>query len=285
MILVYVIHKTVSHYLGSNSTIGAYKYRSEILINYKGSENMSKYKINVSIDEKNYFWIIVQDGRIINKNPTKEELRRISKIVNYNTTNICSECRRQNNITDSSILFPKNAESTANGEWLCPKHRSTKDPYSRNNIIKNLADCRTGNLYDPSNIFGHNCEELTARWRKIKRLSIEKDNYGLPLDHSIDPELGIIETKGRHFDVYQKRWYVAIKISEYEKEYDNMILWCAHEDKDTIEKGYIIPKFEINKRTGIGIRRYPFGYYEQYRIKDEETIKKANDIWRDINGR
>lgn len=35
---------------------------------------MAKYRISVSFDEKNFFWIITQDGRIINRSPTKEAL-------------------------------------------------------------------------------------------------------------------------------------------------------------------------------------------------------------------
>ena len=68
---------------------------------------MIKYKIKVSIDEKNNsFWIVVDDGRFI-RNPTQDDLK-CAKITYYSKDNICPRCREENTITDKSILYPKN---------------------------------------------------------------------------------------------------------------------------------------------------------------------------------
>lgn len=71
-----------------------------------------------------------------------------------------------------------------------------------------------------------------------------------------------------------------------------MILYCLSKDRKYIERIYIIPKDEITKRSSIGIVKNPTDrwgnsitpWYEQYRIKDEKTIKNVNDIWKEIIG-
>lgn len=54
---------------------------------------MSKHRISVSIDGKNFFWIVVDNGKFI-RNPTKED-RMGTKLKCYNKTNICSICRKE----------------------------------------------------------------------------------------------------------------------------------------------------------------------------------------------
>ncbi len=67
---------------------------------------MSRYRISVSIDEKNFFWIVVDNGKFI-RNPIKEDLKG-TKLKSYSKTNICSKCREENRITDNIILYAKN---------------------------------------------------------------------------------------------------------------------------------------------------------------------------------
>lgn len=52
---------------------------------------MAKYKISVSIDEKNFFWIVVDNGKLI-KNPSEGDLKN-AMLKSYNKTNICTKCR------------------------------------------------------------------------------------------------------------------------------------------------------------------------------------------------
>jgi len=56
---------------------------------------MSKYKISVSFDKQNYFWIVTDtrfDPMRLIRNPTEDDLKdAISK--GYNNTNICDRCR------------------------------------------------------------------------------------------------------------------------------------------------------------------------------------------------
>lgn len=80
---------------------------------------MAKYRMSVSIDEKNFFWIVIDNGKFI-RNPTNEDIKK-TKLISYNSTNICPICRKDNNITDKSILYPKNARQIY-GVWYCEIH-------------------------------------------------------------------------------------------------------------------------------------------------------------------
>lgn len=64
-----------------------------------------------------------------------------------------------------------------------------------------------------------------------------------------------------------------------------MICYCADKNGVNIERIYIFPKEEIVKRTGTKITKNPSRgeqWYEKYRVKDEEEIKKVNGIWKKI---
>lgn len=113
------------------------------------------------------------------------------------------------------------------------------------------------------------------------------------IDHSRHPKLGIIDSQCRFYSTKYKRWSFTELARYHNKKIDYIISYCISSDGKTIERIYIFPIKEIVNRIGITILKYDktgnlyiLGWYEQYRIKDEETIKKANDIWREIiNGR
>lgn len=264
---------------------------------------MSKYKISVSIDGENFFWIVVSNQMLI-RNPTKDDLIG-TKVKYYNKTNICSRCREDKNITDKSILYPKNAqrEYDKNGNWnekwlcfRCYRHDhwvnvESKYSDSHNNIIKALSDRRTGNLKDSHNIFGDNCEELTCRWRStvttipVENLNKKLDNYMTSIDHSLDSELGIIQTKGRLYNSYHQMWVFSGLEREWNKIFNYEICYCVSKDGKKIERLYIFPKEEIKKRTSIGIYKNPLRkiqWYEEYRIKDEKILELVNKLWQEI---
>ena len=261
---------------------------------------MSKYRISVSIDEKNFFWIVVNNGKFI-RNPTKEDLME-TKIKSYNLTNICFRCREENRNTDNSILYPGNALRECNekgdwtGIWLChkchDKYERENNPNCLDNIKKSLRDCRTGNL-DPScnTAKSDDFEELTYRWKGAKILSKENDCHNGPLDHSVDSKGKIPQTTGRWYDSYNRYWGFAHFEREWDKIFDYEICYCASKDGKDIERIYEIPfKKEIkDKRDNITIVKNPtdrwgnpiIPWYEKYR-KDEETVKKVNKIWKEI---
>lgn len=178
-----------------------------------------------------------------------------------------------------------------NGEWTgkyicesCHGKKKYRNGETNANLIKEMSDHRTNNL-DPnsSQAKGDKFEELTSKWRGIKMLSKELDNYRLPYDHSRDSELGIIETKGRLYDPIDDNWDATI-FNSHIKEFDYLIFYCANKDGKVIERIYIFPIAEIIERGCVAIYRNPSKglWYEKYRIIDEEIIKKINEIWKEI---
>lgn len=222
---------------------------------------------------------------------------QIEKERQYNETNTCPKIRKDGNIcgnklTPGSVCRERDIYGNLTGIWVCILchniDREHNDPNSRLNIIKSLRDRRTGNLHNDNLIFADNCEELTKRWRGVKNLNKENDNYNSPIDHSRDPELGVVQTKGRRLNIKYQRWQ-AHWIEEHLKEFDNLILYCASQDGYIIERIYIFPWDEVIKSNGITIPKYPSEsrgpyWYENYRVIDENILKEVNNIWRNIIG-
>jgi len=273
---------------------------------------MSKYnkrcKVYVTIDENNSFWIIAESGKIVCRNPTKEELDKVPRIVRYNDSNICPRCREENNISDNSILYPQNAVHDTDkcgkktDEWVCIRHgRRHYGKYNRNssdNIRKSKSGRRTGILDPNSNqALGDDCEEETYRLFGAKRLSVELDNYRLSNDHGPIPEgvsimiegklvdlsNKIPQTRGKSYDSKYGAWIQNLDV-EHNKKFDILIFYCVSEDRKIIERVYIFPKHVLNM-VSIGIYKNPsrgIQWYEKYRITDEVFLNKANEIWRGI---
>lgn len=136
---------------------------------------MSKCKIYVSKDRKNFFWTVIDRQKLI-LNPTEEDLK--TKSISYNKTNICPRCREDEEIngkelTDKSILYPGNVlhDTDKNGkkvnEWVCRihglKHRNKYNPNGNYNLKKLLGNRRTHNQHpDDRNAFGDDCQECTC---------------------------------------------------------------------------------------------------------------------------
>ncbi len=331
---------------------------------------MTNYKSKRPIDGKPPIWIIVDEtGKIVNRNPTTDELKSIEKEPrhprdtrkksteycdicrisfsdaaghsyreydkekNWTGRWICNKCRetyknrgsyeatKRKNYNESrywdrckekfcsrcGISFDKTAghplreydkEGNWTGKWDCINCYEKFDPNSKGNIIKSIGNRRTENL-DPnsSQAKGDIFEELTCRWRStvstvpVENLNKKNDNYtrGTPIDHTIDSELGIIQTQGRLYDPYNTRWSFSGIEREWKKKFDVMICYCANKDKTLIERIYIIPfKKEIkDKRKSIGIYKNPNTWppwYERYRIKDKKILDHVNKIYQMISG-
>lgn len=257
-----------------------------------------KYKSYRFVNGKARWVVVGEIGKIINIDPTKEELKGLYKelTVCHNFDDSCNRCGKK------FISKTDPRREYINEEWtgnrICQscyyitdyKFRKT----NRNNIIKSLANSRTGNLDNNcSTAKGNYFQKLTCVWRstistiRVKDLNIENDNYNTSIDHSIDGELGIIQTKGKYYDPVELVWKQDWK-DEHKKNFNYMIFYCTTSDGKYIERIYIFPKEEIIRRSGIGIYKYSRGklytkgWYEDYRINDENTIKKINEIWYNI---
>lgn len=202
------------------------------------------------------------------------------KYRQYNRTNTCDKCGKELVTGDTLRVHDKDENWT--GIWCCFKCWKKYDPNSNNNIIKSMADRRTGNIdYNCAVAKGDLFEELTCVWKGVKILSKENDRYNGPLDHSRDLTLGLVyQTKGKLYDHIDKSWKQSWK-NEHNKEFDYLISYCTSKDGKIIERIYIFPKEEVVKRSGITIVKNPsrgVQWYEKYRIKDENIINNGKEI-------
>jgi hypothetical protein len=155
-------------------------------------------------------------------------------------------------------------------------------------VKKFLASCRTGNQ-DPnsSNAKGDNILELACKFYELENLNKKYNNYTTSID-CYDPKTGLYhQIQGRNYNSRDGLWFFGNFENEWGKKFENMICICKSKDGKIIERIYKFPKKEIENRTGITIIKNPTPsrgpyWYEQYRVTEEETIKKVNEIWKEI---
>lgn len=158
-------------------------------------------------------------------------------------------------------------------------------PNSRNNIIKSLRDCRTGRQ-DPnsSNAKADKSQELACKLYGWIDLNKKYDNHNYPLD-CLDPNTGLYyQIRGRYYTI-DANWPFTRFDREWNKIFEDMICFCFSKDGKLVERIYKFPENIVKDRRGAGIvRNITKGrqWYEKYRVKDEDELKKANDIWKDI---
>lgn len=218
---------------------------------------------------------------------------------NIPSGNICYKCGTEAKRRETD------KEGNWTGKYLCKKDYERHNSNSNNSIIKSMRNRRLGNLKDPYNILGDNCEELTSRWLGVKRLSIELDSFSrIPLDHTPIPngtiiEIGtklvdlsgkILQTRGSNYRT-SGYWKSGGTLElDWFKEFDYMVLYCISKDGTYVESIYTIPKEEIfnletgESRTAITITNIgnPKTWYEKYRVTNEETLRKVSEIWKQI---
>lgn len=215
-------------------------------------------------------------------------------------TNIkCCICDK-GNLTSKTAIKGEYISEKFRWKWICQSCYNkdySKLPNCRNMLRKLVSNVRTGNQ-DPnsSRAIGDNFQELTCIWRStvsaviVEDLNKKLDNYNTPIDHSRDSELGILQTKGCLYNQLDRRWALSFirEHNQIEKgfEFDTLILYCASKDKNIIERIYIIPVEEIINRNSIAVMKNPLKngkpmipWYERYRVKDEDELKKVNKIW------
>lgn len=211
----------------------------------------------------------------------------------YNRTNTCDRCKISFEKATGHPYREYNKEGNWTGKWDCRSCWRKYDPNSDHNVMKSLADRRTGNQNpNSSDVKGDRFQLLTCRWRStvstvpVEDLNKKLNNYHSPIDHSLDSELGIPQTRGKLYDSYNRRWLFGSFGREWNKKFDHEICYCASKDGKIIERLYIFPIEEIkDKRTSIGIVKNPINnipWYEKYRVIDEKILKKVNDIWKEI---
>lgn len=200
----------------------------------------------------------------------------------YNSTNSCDcGCGRKLTPGDSRKEYEEYDSSKKwTGRWLHKlcwgKNYQKFNKNSTHNIIKSLAKRRIGGLDHCSpQAKGYIYEDVTSKVRKVNNINKENDNYKSPIDHSVDPELGIIQTQGRQYSNKYKCWEFDCR-KEHRHDIDFLICHCLDENGDNIEMTLIIPWEEVLRRQSIKIQRYgirgPY-WYEEYIVNKSNIMK------------
>jgi len=253
-----------------------------------------KYKSYRIIDGKPRWVVVDGNETIINRSPSKEELKS-SLLWNFkhNETNTCNRCGINFDKATGNPLREYDKDGNKTKNWICKNcwhnidYRKRSD--STNNIIKSLANCRTGSL-DPNCITakGNNSQKLACILYGWKDLNEENDNYNSSLD-CYDPKTGLYhQVQGHYYNYIDGIWYFSGLEREWKKIYDNMICFCISKDGKIVERIYKFPKEEIMRITNIGITKNSSrasGWYEQYKVLDEKELERANEIWNEIINR
>jgi hypothetical protein len=269
---------------------------------------MIYYKSKRPVDGKPSIWVVVDEtGKIVNRSPNKDELKGLKRSPEkdgrsnsrrkypYNPTNICDKCTEDNNVTDSSILRLGNAYREHNkdgietGRWICHKCHEKYDPNSANSLMKSVRNVRTGNQ-DPNhtNVLGDNIQELACILYGWEDLNKKFDNYKFSLD-CYDPKTELYhQVQGRMCST--EGWGFKGFEDEWNKKFMTMVCLCISEDGKKVERIYKFSWIEIMRITGVTIYKNPTNshgnpkipWYEEYRETDENELKRANKIWKDI---
>lgn len=228
-----------------------------------------------------------------------DEIRHIQSIYEsnkikipkkYNETNACEKIKDDGSVCGEKLIPGKtnkeyDKKGNWTGKWVCNKCYMRYDYHKRidthHNIVKSLANRRTGNINPNTNSYiGDIFENITCKVHNIKNLNIENDNYHSPIDHSPDPKLGILQTKGSIYNAFLERWHNGGIENEHNKVFDYLLFYCMSADMKIIERMYLFPKSEIIVRKSITIIKNPSkgGWYEKYRIDE----KSYNDAYQEM---
>lgn len=214
----------------------------------------------------------------------------------YNPTNTCHRCLEDGRTIEDSQLYDacreKDKDGKETGKWICANHWRVYwqkyDPSSGNNLIRSVASRRTGNLRtDLGHDMGDKIQELACNMYGYVDLNKKYDNYTTSIDCQ-DPTTKILyQIRGRRYNSKYGRWDMGHLEGEWQKDYEDMIFFCLDDDSDFVERIYRIPfNKEIKKRRkSASIYKSPsrgVQWYTQYAVKDEDELKKANEIWKEI---
>lgn len=220
----------------------------------------------------------------------KKYLEEKHQKLHYNDTNTCPKILSDGSVCGRKLIpckIGKDIDELGNEIYVCKNCHDIS-------LGKLKTKRRTGNL-DPNSTSGKgdDFQKLSVQWMGFRDLNKDRDNYNSRIDH-IDPTTGLYyQTQGVFYNPTYKNWITKWKRDNknIKRNFVKIILYCASYDGKIIERIYEIPKEEVEKRTGVNIKRNPSRgglgknydpWYEQYRIKDEETIKKVNEIWKKI---
>ena len=256
--------------------------------------------------------IVDEGGNIVNRNPSKEELKELQnepcidrrnkprKKGPYNPTNMCDKIRHVgfswircgNELKPGYAYREYDKDGKETGKWLCNKCHEKYAHNSSHNIMKSLRNCRTRNQDKNSlQVKADKSQELACKLYGWIDLNKENDNYttGTPVD-CYDPKTGLYhQIQIRYYNYIIKQWSFSGFEDEWEKTFESMVCFCISKDGNIVERIYKFPDKVIKDKKGVAIVKYNsigqlymYGWYNKYGVKNEDELKKANEIWKKI---
>lgn len=224
----------------------------------------------------------------------------------YNEGNVCRRCMEEGKTIEESRLRSENAchekdkNGNETGEWICANHyRRDYQRYSSNstnNIIRSISDRRIGNL-DPNSpqAKGDKGENLLCEWKGYTNLNKKLDNYTVRRDCLDEKTEEYYQAKIAYYNEKNRYWHQDFRNIQDSVSlgfrFKSLFLFCISEDGKIVERVYEIPEKEANNIAEIKIVKYrkngllyEDGWYEKYRLKDENEMKKINEIWKKMLG-
>lgn len=164
----------------------------------------------------------------------------------------------------------------------CYEKESRKLPDSRTNWIKSQRKFRNKELpKDCSSGKAFIGEQIWCKTRGVDNCNIKMDNFAYKYDHSPDQEYGITNTKIASLNHHQGT-VEAWGGFHTNGKYDNAVLICMDKNWENVERVYIIPEYEMKKRSNVTISKNPYRgipWYEKYRVDE----KPYNDAYHNMN--
>jgi hypothetical protein len=254
------------------------------LLNRDNDKNMYK-KFEVPYVGKPRWILVGGDGLIINKNPTKEELKSAIKwAFKHNSTETCYRCGESFDKTSGCPYKEKDKDGKWLGIWDCQHCYQKYDPNSGNNKIKQERDCRNNDL-DPNSSSGIGYIAATL----VKKfLGIEKDCFDMTgnfnyrgYDMFEHEDWGLIDAKGSSLFLQNNATNTLYYLFSIRKNEKADHFFCIGFDKyrKHVLAVYIIPNKEnISRLNTIYIYYNRDSKYNKYKESKEE-VKKWDDLF------
>ena len=265
---------------------------------------MTYYKSKRPIDGKRPIWVIVDEtGKIVNRNPTKDELKGVEKEIlpaftrGNSTRNkifrTCCTCKSHDTYirtNGSESWFKHKCEKSGCTGFLCLscyRKEKYKNGGMTVNLLQSIKNCRTNNQ-NPNHeaTKGDNTIELACILYGWEDLNKKYDNYTTSID-CYDPKTGLYhQIQGRCYSMEYGRWPFGNLKNEWDKTYENMICFCFDKDWNIVKRIYKFPQdVVVEHMTGINIVKNPsrgISWYEGCRETNEDELRKANELWKEI---
>lgn len=243
---------------------------------------MIHYKSYRIINGKPKWVIIDEDDNIIN-DPIDEQRKMaiLEDSVSYRRNKfkgrkccVCGEIKTYMKSPDSPLWYKCACGMEYCTGFLCNncsrRAYQKNDPNSNNNIIKNMADSRIGNL-DPNSPPGKGFigVHIVAKTLMVDDCNIKMNNFRFYIDLSRHCDYGLIEVKTA--TMKNGKWI----FTGLEREFDTLFLVCMDENYPwkSVKSMYAIPWEYAVRRKNITIVDNPSRtvWYEKFRI-DEKSF-------------